>query len=60
MACDEANYSYYHNWQELTGTQKAEIVARYYLKNLIEAHKQDTLTDEIERKSKKAKGRGKK
>lgn len=52
-ACNEANYQYYGNWQELDTEQKATIVAHYYLRNLMESHKNEVVNDKIKKDQKK-------
>ena len=49
-ACRFNNYRYYHDWQELSGSQKAELVAFYYLNVLVENHKRDAEAEEIRRR----------
>lgn len=52
-ACNEANYSYYGNWQELEPEQKAFLVAHYYMKSLVAGHKEETVNDKIKKDQKK-------
>lgn len=54
-ACNAANYRYFHDWQELSGEQKAVLVSHHLTDILVENHKQDAANEEMERASRKAK-----
>jgi hypothetical protein len=56
--CNQANYRYFHEWQDLATEQKALLTAQYYNRNLIESHKQDQQAQEMKKnqRSKGAKG----
>lgn len=57
QACQAANYRYYHDWQDLTVEQKAEVLAHYFLENLMESHKSEVINDRIKKdQRKRAKG----
>lgn len=48
-ACHQANYRYWHDWQELDEKQKGLILAHYFNKQMIQAHRDDTAMTEMER-----------
>lgn len=48
-ACNAANYQYWHSWKALEEDQRALLVAQYYTKLMIEAHKSDAAMTESER-----------
>ena len=52
-ACIESNYRYFHDWQELTYAQQAEIVAHYLQKRSVEANTSDAEQSFMEREQKK-------
>lgn len=49
LAAKEANYRYYHDWQELSSEQKASIVAFYFIEMSITNHQEDARAREIEK-----------
>lgn len=55
-ACHAANYRYYHDWQELTPTERAVLVAHYLQKQQVQSHQQDAEITHSERQQRK-KGR---
>lgn len=40
-ACNAANYTYFHSWQELSTEQRAFIVAQHLLEVIVNNHQQD-------------------
>lgn len=52
-ACNAANYEYYGSWQELEDWQKAKLIGHYFLDNLINGAKDDTVQDKIKLDQKK-------
>lgn len=54
-ACNQANYRYFHDWQELLPEQKAKIVSHYLLNVTIDSHKSDAEQTEMERRMRKGK-----
>lgn len=60
VACNEANYRYYDDWQKLPWRIKAHIVAHHFAKILIERHAQDAVNRESTKRANRARqARGK-
>lgn len=53
QACDQANYRFFHDWQELSRQERAVIIAKTVLLKLIDSHRDDAVARDIDRKSKK-------
>lgn len=52
-ACNAANYRYYHDWQELDQEQKSVLIGHYYGTVLIDAHKDDAVSQKMKHDQKK-------
>ena len=60
IACNEANYRYYDEWQFLPWRTRALIVAHHFAKILIERHAQDAVNQEsVKRANRARQARGK-
>lgn len=55
-ACNDANYRFYGDWQELSKEQREDIVAHFILRHIIDGHKDEVVSQEFERKSHSKKG----
>ena len=53
QACDAANYRFFHDWKELSRQERAIIVAKHVISQLIDSHREDAVARDIDRKSKK-------
>jgi hypothetical protein len=54
-ACNEANYQYDTTWQELSRSERAFHVARYYVKILVDNHQQDAQNEHLRKLQRKGK-----
>lgn len=54
-ACKAANYQYYGNWQELSGQERATLIAHYYVKSMIEQNVSDAQQKAAERQARRRK-----
>ena len=41
VACNAANYRYFHDWQELTPYQQSILIAHYFNGKLVKSNEQD-------------------
>lgn len=53
LACQEAGYTYFLSWQELTLRERALHVAHFIVKNLVSKHSEDASAREMEKRSKR-------
>lgn len=54
-ACNAANYRFYDDWQDLSGKQRATLIAHYYVKNMIEQNVSDAQQKAAERAARRRK-----